>query len=81
MYERSHITCDQELIASPLQLTMTGSTLYEAVEQHALWNRLLTAVMADLDPAQPQKEVCIHLISYAQLLTRRARVAGWSNTC
>ncbi|RDX51932.1 hypothetical protein OH76DRAFT_1400831 [Lentinus brumalis] len=39
-------------------LTMTGSTLYEAVEQHALWNRLLTAVMADLDPAQPQKEGC-----------------------
>ncbi|KAI0718921.1 Dopey, N-terminal-domain-containing protein [Cerioporus squamosus] len=39
-------------------LTMTGSTLYEAVEQHALWNRLLTAVMADLDPAQVPKEGC-----------------------
>ena len=36
---------------------MTGSTLYEAVEQHALWNRLLTAVIADLDPTQSQKEV------------------------
>ncbi|RPD65070.1 hypothetical protein L227DRAFT_519769 [Lentinus tigrinus ALCF2SS1-6] len=39
-------------------LIMTGSTLYEAVEQHALWNRLLTAVMADLDPAQSQKKGC-----------------------
>ncbi len=28
---------------------MTGSTLYEAVEQHALWNRLLTAIISDLD--------------------------------
>ena len=28
---------------------MTGGTLYEAVEPHALWNRLLSVIMSDLD--------------------------------
>ncbi|EJF67133.1 hypothetical protein DICSQDRAFT_151482 [Dichomitus squalens LYAD-421 SS1] len=39
-------------------LKMTGSTLYEAVEQHALWNRLLVAVMADLNSGQGSSQGC-----------------------
>ena len=39
------------------QLTMTGSTLYEAVEQQALWNRLLTAIMSDLHDSRSDHEV------------------------
>ncbi len=36
---------------------MTGSTLYEAVEQQALWNRLLVAVMSDLNTNQGFSQV------------------------
>ena len=36
---------------------MTGSTLYEAVEQNALWNRLLTAIVSDFDGSQAHREV------------------------
>lgn len=36
---------------------MTGSTLYEAVEQHALWNRLLGAVMSDMTATDGDREV------------------------
>ncbi|KAI0756510.1 Dopey, N-terminal-domain-containing protein [Daedaleopsis nitida] len=39
-------------------LTMTGSTLYEAVDQHALWNRLLVAILSDMDSGQSQGEGC-----------------------
>ncbi|KAI1794036.1 Dopey, N-terminal-domain-containing protein [Ganoderma leucocontextum] len=39
-------------------LTMTGSTLYEAVEQQALWNQLLVAVMSDLNSGQGSCQGC-----------------------
>ncbi|KAI0830814.1 Dopey, N-terminal-domain-containing protein [Trametes gibbosa] len=39
-------------------LSMTGSTLYEAVEPHALWNRLLTVVIADLTSRRSTSEGC-----------------------
>ncbi|KAI9057020.1 hypothetical protein FKP32DRAFT_1598504 [Trametes sanguinea] len=39
-------------------LSMTGSTLYEAVEPHALWSRLLGVVLADLDRKQGYREGC-----------------------
>ena len=45
------------LMIEKQQLTMTGSTLYEAVEQHALWNRLLTEIMSDFDPSKGNREV------------------------
>ena len=37
---------------------MTGSTLYEAVEQHALWNRLLAAIISDLDSGTSEVMEC-----------------------
>ncbi|KAH9858301.1 Dopey, N-terminal-domain-containing protein [Lenzites betulinus] len=39
-------------------LSMTGSTLYEAVEPHALWNRLLSVVIADLTNRRAHSEGC-----------------------
>ncbi|KAI0375501.1 hypothetical protein BV20DRAFT_986250 [Pilatotrama ljubarskyi] len=39
-------------------LSMTGSTLYEAVEQRALWSRLLSAVLADLASKKGNSEGC-----------------------
>ncbi|KAI0639909.1 Dopey, N-terminal-domain-containing protein [Trametes polyzona] len=39
-------------------LSMTGSTLYEAVEPHALWSRLLRAIVADLTSRQARSEGC-----------------------
>ncbi|KAI0361079.1 hypothetical protein OH77DRAFT_1391372 [Trametes cingulata] len=39
-------------------LSMTGSTLYEAVEQRALWSRLLSAVLADLTSKKGNSEGC-----------------------
>lgn len=36
---------------------MTGSTLYEAVEPHALWSRLLSVVLSDITSGQPNGEV------------------------
>ncbi|CDO73123.1 hypothetical protein BN946_scf185007.g177 [Trametes cinnabarina] len=39
-------------------LSMTGSTLYEAVEPHALWSRLLGVLLADLNRKQGPREGC-----------------------
>lgn len=36
---------------------MTGSTLYEAVEPHALWSRLLSVVLSDITSGQANSEV------------------------
>lgn len=36
---------------------MTASTLYEAVDQHALWNRLLVAIISDLNFSQRSSQV------------------------
>lgn len=36
---------------------MTGSTLYEAVEPHALWSRLLDVVLSDLISKRANSEV------------------------
>ncbi|KAI0334441.1 hypothetical protein GY45DRAFT_1318466 [Cubamyces sp. BRFM 1775] len=54
--------CLQQLLQSGQDagddLSMTGSTLYEAVEPHALWSRLLSAVLSDLKPGQCNREGC-----------------------
>ncbi|KAI0660570.1 Dopey, N-terminal-domain-containing protein [Cubamyces menziesii] len=54
--------CLQQLLQSGQDagddLSMTGSTLYEAVEPHALWSRLLSAMLADLKPGQCNREGC-----------------------
>ncbi|OJT08448.1 Protein dopey [Trametes pubescens] len=39
-------------------LSMTGSTLYEAVEPHALWSRLLSVVLSDITSGQANGEGC-----------------------
>ena len=37
---------------------MTASTLYEAVEPHVLWKRLLSAVFDEITGDGTQTEVC-----------------------
>jgi hypothetical protein len=41
-----------------LQVTMTASTLYEAVEPQLLWKHLLTAVFAEIVGDGSKLEVC-----------------------
>ncbi|KAI8981167.1 Dopey, N-terminal-domain-containing protein [Trametes punicea] len=44
-------------------LSMTGSTLYEAVEPHALWSRLLGVVLADMKSQRGHREGC-NMVKY-----------------
>ena len=62
------------------QLTMTGSTLYEAVDQYALWNRLLVAIMADFDDSSSHREVRLDGAPFERILMSACRVVRWSNT-
>lgn len=39
-------------------MKITASTLYEAVEPHALWKELLNAVLSDILSEQGNQQVC-----------------------
>lgn len=44
-----------------IQLTMTASTLYEAVEPQILWKYLLSALFAEIEKDSAKDEVCSNI--------------------